>query len=964
MVYFLERIARLLYEQNGSNIGNHCLVFPSRRAGLYFLKYFAAHLDKPVWTPSILTINEFFGTFSDLIIADNEILLFELYKIYRRLNRSAESFDEFYFWGDMLINDFDDIDKYLAEASILFRNVQDFKNIDYQFGDIDPVQAEIIKRFWKNFEPEKHSPEKDGFKSVWIILNDLYTGFRESLRSRNLAYEGMIYRDVAEKYQRGEYDELKWERVHFIGFNALNKCETAVMRQLQKDGRAKFYWDYDDSYIREEKLNSAGFFLGKNLKLFNNDMPEDWQYKTLHSAQSPDISRNIVETTSDIAQVKLLSHLIDQLPDLSADDAHHTAVILADENLIIPLLTSLPANIGEINITMGYPLKMTGVYSLVKHLLNIQRNSTTGNNTVYFSYKDVFEILKNQLIDDILNEDERRITDEIVERNLVRIPSDFLCRTDTLKTIFRKADDPRKLSDYIREVLTIISVKTQGNKDNDQDQITREKLRNEFIYSVLLAVNRLETIVRSPDVAFKNETYIRILDKILRNQSVPFSGEPLSGIQIMGFLETRALDFRNIIMLSANEGILPSVTSASSFIPFSIREAFDLPVINHQESIYAYHFYRLLHRAENVTFVFNSDSTGLRTGEMSRFLIQMKYEQILKPAFLNLGYDIRTPVSIGSQIEKDGQHISRLYSRYLENESKAVLSPTAINTWLNCRMKFYYRYVNRLKEPEVISPEIDHAVFGQILHRIMKSIYNEFINREISSGFIHSLVKDESYLLNIIDQSINENYGSDLLRPLSGSDIIIRDILFVYLLKILNTDKALTPFEIVELEKSTSFMLQFDFSGENMKIRTGGNIDRVDRRNGKTRIVDYKTGDTAQKINSIDDLFKDDRKKDLDGWLQTLLYCEAWLSVNAGFAVQPSIYKVKELSAQKFSDTLRIVEEKKRDILLEDYQLVRNSFMEGLRGVVSAIFSPGEPFRMTANISKCRYCPYRGLCQR
>src|SRR4030065_795860 len=362
MVYFLERIARLLYEQNGGNVGNHCLVFPSRRAGLYFLKYFAAYLDKPIWTPSILTINEFFGTFSDLIIADNEILLFELYKIYRRLNRSAESFDEFYFWGDMLINDFDDVDKYLAEASVLFRNVQDFKNIDYQFGDIDPVQAEIIKRFWKNFEPEKHSPEKDGFKSVWTVLNDLYTGFRESLRSRSLAYEGMIYRDVAEKYQRGDYDELKWERVHFIGFNALNKCETEVMRQLQKDGRAKFYWDYDDSYIREGKLNSAGFFLGKNLKLFNNDMPDDWQYKTLLSTQSPDVSRNIVETTSEVAQVKLLSHLIDKLPDLSADNAHHTAVILADENLIIPLLTSLPADIGEINITMGYPLKMTGVY--------------------------------------------------------------------------------------------------------------------------------------------------------------------------------------------------------------------------------------------------------------------------------------------------------------------------------------------------------------------------------------------------------------------------------------------------------------------------------------------------------------------------------------------------------------------------------------------------------------------------
>lgn len=964
MVYFLERIARLLYEQNDGDIRNHCLVFPSRRAGLYFLKYYAAQLDKPVWTPSIMTINEFFGSFSELQIANNEILLFELYKIYRGLNKSAESFDEFYFWGDMLLNDFDDIDKYMADASVLFRNVQDYKNIDFQFGDIEQEQADIIKRFWKNFEPEKHSPEKNGFKSIWTILYDLYTGFKDYLRSRDLAYEGMIFRDIAEKYLNEEHEGLKWRKVHFIGFNALNRCETAVMKQLQKEGLARFYWDYDNSYIREGRLNSAGMFLSKNLKVFNNDMPEDWQYETLLSTQNANITRNIVETTSDIAQVKLLPYLIDQIPDLSTDDAHHTAVILADENLIVPLLTSLPGNTGEVNITMGYPLKMTGVYSLVKHLLDLQRNASVENEKAYFGYKDVLEIVKNQLIDNIVEESGKRIIDEIVEKNLIRISSDFLSRSEIFKSIFRKAENPQELSDYIREILSVVSAINPESEDSPEEQIMQTNLRNEFIYSILLSVNRLETIVKSQDVNFKNETYIRILDKILRNQSVPFSGEPLSGIQIMGFLETRALDFRNILMLSVNEGILPSVTSASSFIPFSLREAFGLPLINHQESIYAYHFYRLLHRAENVTFVYNSDSTGLRTGEMSRFLIQMKYEQILKPATLNLGFDIRTPVSVRSEIEKHGIHIDRLRSLYTDVESKAVLTPTAINTWLNCRMRFYYRYVNRLKEPEVISPEIDHAVFGQVLHRIMKDIYNDFINKEISSGFIDALLKDESYLLNIIDQTINENYNSDILRPLSGNDIIIRDILHFYLQKILNTDKAIAPFKIIELEKSFHFVLSFELSGEIIKIRTGGNIDRIDHLAGKTRIVDYKTGETAQKVNSVSDLFRDDRKKDLDGWLQTMLYCEAYLDINPGIAVRPSIYKVKELSAENISDRLKISEGKNNDFHLEDYKMVRNDFLEGLKGLITAIFSPEEPFRMTSNISKCGYCPYRALCQR
>jgi len=964
MVYFLERIAKLLFEQNGDEIRSHCLVFPSRRAGLYFLKYYAAQLDKPSWTPSILTINEFFCSFSDLLIADNEILLFELYRIYRRLNKSAESFDEFYFWGDMLINDFDDVDKYMANTSVLFRNIKDFKNIDNQFGDIDAEQAEIIKRFWYHFEPEKKSPEKAGFITVWSILSDLYSGVKASLRSRNLAYEGMIYRDVAESLQNERPLDLKWEKIHFIGFNALNKCELEVMTRLHKYGVGKFYWDYDNSYIKKGKLNSAGYFMTSNLKILGNDMPDDWQYDTLLSSDNKDVVRRIIETTSDIAQVKLVPGIIDQLPDLSPDDAHHTAIILADETLVVPLLTSLPANTDDVNITMGYPLKMTGVYSFVKHLLNLQRNSVIQNNKVYFGYHDVFEILRHQLLENYVTEESRKIIDEIVKKNIIRIPSDFLWKTEILKTIFRKTDNPKQLSQYLREILSVVSV-TDVNEDTLlKDQLMQKNLVNEFIYSVLLSVNRLESIINSSEISFNNETYSRILDKILKNQSVPFSGEPLSGIQIMGFLETRALDFRNIIMLSVNEGTLPSVTSGSSFIPFSIREAFGLPEINHKESIYAYHFYRLLHRAENVTFIFNSDSTGLRTGEISRFLLQMKYEQVLKPSALNISYDIRTALSIGSEIRKNKDHISRLLSFYVDDDSKSILSPTAINTWLNCRMRFYYRYVSRLKEPEVMSPEIDHAVFGQILHKIMKTIYDGFKNREVSSGYIDTLIRDESYLLNIIDQVINGYYSSDILRPMSGNDIIIRDILLIYFLRILQTDKILTPFTIIELEKSFHFALSFECNREIRKIRTGGNIDRVDRLSGTTRIVDYKTGETVERINSVSDLFVDDRKKELDGWLQTLLYCEAYLTANSGRLVRPSIYKVKELSAERFSDTLKIRKEKNSDLLLDDYQVIRESFLEGLREVITIIFNPEEPFRMTRNLNKCGYCPYRVICQR
>ncbi len=964
MIYFLERIAKHLHDQNVGDITNHCLVFPSRRAGIYFLKYYAANLDKPVWAPAIMTINEFIGTYSDLVIPDNEVLLFELYKVYRQLRNGAESFDEFYFWGDMLANDFDDIDKYLADAPALLRNVQDFKNIDYQFGDIDPEQAEVIKRFWKNFDPEKKSPEKTGFISVWSILNELYNGFRNTLRSRGLAYEGMISRDVAEKFMEADYPESKWEKVHFIGFNALNRCELAIMKKLQDEDRACFYWDYDNSYIREGKLNSAGKFMSGNLKIFRNDMPSDWKYDTLLTVSDPKVTRNIIETTSEIAQVKLIPYLIDRMPGLSPEDAHHTAVILADENLIVPMLTSLPENTGDINITMGYPLKMTGVYSLVRHLLNLQRVLAPVSGSIFFESGEALEILRHELIVNISGDGESTVIDDITEKSLFRIPADFLCRTELLKSIFRKTNTPQELSEYLKEILAKVTSGNPDDNDDSPDRAMQRKLQKEFIYSVFKSVTRLEAITFSSDVTFRTETYTRILDKILRNQSVPFTGEPLSGIQIMGFLETRALDFRNIILLSVNEGILPTTSQGSSFIPYSIREAFGLPVINHQESLYAYHFFRLLHRAENVTFIYNSDSTGMRTGEMSRFLTQMKYEKIIRPSFLNLTFDIRTPPAIAPIVQKNGSHLKRLLSMYSDDSGKALLSPTAINTWLACRMRFYYRYVSGLKEPEVLSEEIDHAVFGQIFHRIMSTVYSDSLNRTITDKFIEDLEKDESYLLDITDKAINENYGPDLMRPLSGNDIIVRDILYNYLRRILDADRALAPFTIIELEKQFRFILPCRSGGDTIMVRTGGSIDRVDRLAGKTRIVDYKTGETTQRISSLSDLFTDDRKKDLDGWLQTLLYCEAFLSQNQSAVVRPSIYRVKELSAGEFSDMLRIREERNSEIAVEDYLTVREEFMEGLKGVVTSIFDPEEPFRMTVSTGKCGYCPYRGLCLR
>lgn len=965
MIYFLESIAQSLHKEFGNTLNRHCLVFPNRRAGLYFLKYLAANIEKPVWAPSIFTINELFRSYSSLQTAGNEILLFELYKVYRKIKESPESFDDFYFWGDMLVNDFDDVDKYLADASLLFSNVKDIKDIDQQFGGLTDTQIEIIRRFWINFDPGKSTNEKSGFISIWSILYDLYTRFRNSLKEQNLAYEGMIFRELAENSEKDFTAGTRWDMLHFIGFNALNECEKVIMSRFKKAGKARFYWDFDNSFIREGNLNSAGFFMRDNLKIFGNDMPSDWNYDTMLSAPSTEVKRRVIETSSDVAQVKLISQLIAEFPDLTSGNAHHTAVILADENLLMPVLTSLPENIGDINITMGHPLKQTLVYTLVKHLMDLQRRAITTNDIVRFSFRDVISVLRHTLMEGLLTESDTDLISEISKTNNVWLPSDLFANSENLSKVFKKPVNNISLSDYFKDILSLIALNDSPFDESQSGNSVQRNIRNEFIYRIVLSINRLESIVSSPDISFTTDTYMRILDRMLRIQSVPFSGEPLSGVQIMGILETRALDFKNLIILSVNEGVLPAISSGSSFIPFSLREAFGLPSVNHQESIYAYHFYRLLQRAEAVTFTYNSNSGGLRSGEMSRFLIQLKYEKVQKPDFLNLSFEIKSNSTIGEVIERKEEHFQQLKAQFLDTVKGRILSPSAINTWLNCRMKFYYRYVNRLKEPDKISEDIDPAMLGNILHEIMRKLYKGYSGQVLSGEMLDLIIRNNVLLRNVTDQAISEKFKDGTDGFISGNELIVRDVLMVYLKRILLADKTITPITILNLEDSFSFMINTLSDGNLIELRTGGIVDRIDIVTEVTRIVDYKTGTVSETIGSIGDLFTEDRKKDSDGWLQTLLYCEAYMATNQAVIIRPSIYKIKKLSGGMFSDMLRVKTDNKTEVVIDDYKIVREEFIYGLKDVIAGIFSNNEPFVMTTDRrGKCAYCPYRTLCMR
>ena len=962
MTYFLDRIATHLFEEFGERLDKHCLVFPNRRAGLYFLKYLAGKAGKPIWAPDIKTINELFQSFSSTILAEKELLVFELFKIYRGLNPNAGNIDDFFFWGEMLVNDFDDVDKHLIDASKLFINISGIKEIDSKFGGLTDSQLEIVRQFWVNFNPAASTDQKSDFKEIWSILFSLYSGFKQSLIHKRIAYEGMIYRELAEKCIAGKPIQLDWDCLHFIGFNALNNCEKEVMISLKKTGHARFYWDYDDSFVYENPGHSAGFFIRENLKLFGNDMPSDWNFNSGFLKRENPAVIKVIDSSSDIAQVKLAAKLVGDFPSVKSSEAHHTAIVLADENLLLPSLTSLPDNVESINITMGYPMKFSPVYSLIRDLLDLQRNLKTdekGDN--YFDHRNVMNILTNSFF---IDNPDNLSASLIADLNLNKefwISESFFYGKSPFDHIFQKIQSAIGLSQYLKTVLEKLYILTEESLD-DNSVAMGVSIHNEFIYRVILAINRLDDIVSDTDLTVAAPTYNRLVDRILRELSIPFSGEPLNGIQIMGILETRALDFRNLIMLSVNEGVMPRNSAANSFIPYNIREAYGLPTIRHQDSIYAYYFYRLLQRAENITLIYNSSADGLKTGEMSRFLLQLKYSK-KPPQFESLRFEIKASNRVQVEMRRNNLHIEKLENKYILGEQK-ILSPSAVNTWLTCRMKFYYRYICGLREPEKISREIDPSMFGELLHFTLEKIYSPFKKRILDEEIFESIVKNHTSIDRIIEESINAKFYGKKKSILSGNDLIICNIIKSYVQWIIKKDSKLIPLEIVEMEHKVSSEMEIDYQNRKVTVKIGGVLDRLDKTKGIFRITDYKTGKTDMTIPTVDSLFDESKKDRNDAWFQILMYCSVFQKENQKMALRPAVYPVRSMFSQDFDDSLKIKDLNGQTVLVDDFEKVKEPYEYWLRQTIEKIFNQDEAFSMTDNLKKCDFCPFIKLCQR
>ena len=950
---FLKHIAEDLYNRYGDEISELCLVFPNQRAGLYFKKYLSELTAKPIWSPKTTTINELMQEISGLTIADPIKILFELYQIYKQARKSEEPFDDFYFWGEMMLNDFDDIDKYLTNPEDLFKNLESLKSIQDQFSYLTEKQIEAIKQFWQSFDPEKHSVHQQDFISIWNVLPDIYIKLNERLTSLGIAYEGMIYRKVANLLEGNKVINLSHEKYIFAGFNALNQCEKNLFHFLQNNQRAEFFWDYDQSFIQNIN-HEAGLFLRENIKTFKT--PLSFSNKNISRLSTDQKNIEIISVPENVGQAKIITENLKQTNPEITESPDNTAIVLADEDLLVPVLQSIPNSIEDVNITMGYPVINTPIYSLLEHVIELQKNAR--KNSFYF--KDVTAILNHQYINTHFSKDATKLVQFIRTNNRIMIAKEELDTCKFFSLLFNKIESYAQLSEYF---LTILHHIYQSLSDNKiEDTIHTPSLEKEYIYHIYLSINRVKEVLHEQQVDIRMDTFIRLIRKIIRNLRVPFTGEPLSGLQVMGILETRLLDFKNIFITSVNEGVFPKTESSLSFIPYNLRRGFGLPTIEHQDAIYAYYFYRLIHRAQSVTLIYNSNTDGLQTGEMSRFLSQLKYESPFNITEKSLRYDININQPKEIRIEKTPE-IQEILRTYLSSSVEdKYLSPSGLSNYLRCKLRFYFRYVAGLTEQDEVTEEIDAPLFGNILHEAMDNLYQHLKGKTVLPDTLSEILKDGKQITASIDHAFNKNYFKNHQSDYSGKNIIIREIIEKYVKKLVRRDAEIAPFKILSLEDNYQIEIPVTLEGAFETVNLGGKIDRVDELENRIRIIDYKTGNDTLDYQNIESIFSDKKSDQRSAVFQTFLYSKFYQDIKKPeLPVVPGVYSVKHLFDNVFEYRIKCKETKR---YINQYDEVADEYLQHLTRLMEEIFNPEIAFTQTEETSHCEYCPYRKICHR
>ncbi len=951
---FLRNTAKEILE-SGVDLQKLTVVLPNRRAGLFFTQHLGSLITAPTWMPEVKTIEEIFYDLAGNRPADDLTLIFELYRVYQELNPEAETFDRFYFWGEMILKDFNDLDQFMANADKLYHHLSEIKELESDLSFLTESQVELIKQFWSSFiRQDRDHQEK--FLKFWQLLSPLYASFQGSLAISGLAYSGMLYRKVAESL-----DILsRPEKTHyFIGFNAFTGTEEALIKHYITEFGAKIFWDVDAYYL-EDKVQEAGLFFRdyQKDKVFGPTFPEEIP------TQIDDRKARIKTYATPLKtnQANLVGSILEKIP--AGEAWEETVVILPDEQMLFPVLHTLPEQVNKVNVTMGYPVKNAPVYSFLEAVLEMQRFIKVEDGKLLFYHTAVKNLLSSIYLKSENPGFAEELMDEMQRLNQIHVSVEKLYKGGALyQLIFQKLEND-SLFPYLANLMEALA-----------ERLKDEPLQRSYLYQCFKQLTRLREIFAGQDIlSINREFFIRLFRQIFREVKLPFEGEPLQGLQIMGVLESRNLDFKRVIICNMNEDSFPPSAGLNSMIPFNIRKAFGLPVQEQNDSIYAYTFYRLLHSAEEVHMIYTTASDQGKAGEKSRYMQQMGVELGRKMDEEVVFIPIDQKSSKAITIQKSTEVLGLLDKYLIGNDglSKTSFSPSALSVFLDCRLKFYLQYLANIQEKQEVSEEIDAAVFGNLAHLSVEILYQDFAKRKNRSLLEKADFEElsKNWTFPAIEQAIRKFYHleGEADTKLNGQMAIARDVLQKYLHQILKVDEASAPFKLISLEKEKRYTagLVIHTASGNKTVSLKGIIDRVDEQNGSVRLIDYKSGQDNKNFPDIASLFDRDHKSRNKAAMQTMFYGLIYQATNAEntLPLKPAIFNLREMFGDDFNPYLQQKQPYKTGVEVNDYREFQEEYKIGLTSLMEDIYNPEIPFDQTDDLKKCGYCPYKEICGR
>lgn len=880
MTPFLKHVAKDLYDKMGRDMSQLVVVFPNKRASLFLNEYIdsccGCSEESPIWIPQYQTINELFGSMSSLTVADKIETVCRIYKIYVEETKSNETLDFFYGWGERLLADFDDIDKNMANADKLFRNIYDIKRID-EIGSLNDVQEQALSNFFSDFSVHENSKLKGKYLELWNALGAIYHKLNQQMKASGLAYEGAQFRSVVEKLkEEGLPESVASKKYAFVGFNVLDKVESSLFSFLNEQGLAWFYWDYDVFYTEQNQGFEAGTFLRSNLSMFPNQLPKAYFDNFKHEKEV-----EFVSASTENAQVHALAPW---LKKNLTEDEKETAVVLCNESLIQPMLHCIPPEVKEVNITKGYPVRHTIAYQFLEGKMENEACINQGHNVLWLE--------------------------------------------DTMGLLHKMALQTR-----------------QGETP------VEHTLNTEAFFLVYTALNRFKRLMEDGWLDLERVTLFKLIKQVVSQLSVPFHGEPAVGLQIMGVLETRCLDFKNIIMMSVSEGFLPGKIKDNSFIPYNLRCEFGLTTTRHKVAVYAYYFYRLIQRAEKIRLIYNASSSENGVGEMSRFMTQLLVETPLKINHYSM-------VSVPKNEQKAPQPIAKP-SEWVESMRK--FSPSAINEYMRCQLLFYYNRVARINAIQRQAVVIEPNVLGSVFHKTAELFYKDFL--ENKNGIV-TTSELALFLEPNNDVSLTKYIRQAMMEENVGVNELVEQIVKSFFKQLLRNDSKMGTFEIKGLELPQSLTIDVEINGVVQPVELYGIIDRMDvitnpdiNEGAKTlRIVDYKTNGNMENASSMESLFTPGEKHP-HYVLQTFIYALMVKQCEKNMPLMPTLFFVNKYGDKKFSPYIKYAND-----ILSDFGPLSQEFESHLKSLLSEMLNERKPFIPTAVVQRCENCNYRLLC--